>query len=264
MKHTFVICAYQESPFLEDCMQSCLEQNSVDAGDSTVILYTSTENDFIKKLCQKYAIPMFTKKGGGIGIDWNNALSFVSTKYATIAHQDDLYLPNYGEKVLAAFEKQADSNIVFTDYAENDAKGQIRERNLNLKIKTIGLKMIRAVRLPAIQRFIYGFGNFISCPAVSYNLERLSDFRFNEELKMTLDWDAWERIMRRQGSIVYISDCEMIHRIHNESETTANTRDKTREKEEFLMYKRYWGTTIAKLLMKVYVYNQKTNEVTRK
>ena len=51
-------------------------------------------------------IPFYTKQGGGIGKDWNNAMSFVETKYATIvAHQDDYYEPHYAEKVLAKMEK---------------------------------------------------------------------------------------------------------------------------------------------------------------
>ena len=40
--------------------------------------------------------------------DWNNALSFVETKFATIAHQDDYYEPEYAEKVLSKMEKHPD------------------------------------------------------------------------------------------------------------------------------------------------------------
>src|SRR5574341_997948 len=142
IQHTFVICAYGDSPFLEACIQSCLEQSSVKSNRSKVVLYTSTPSDQIKILCQRYQIELFVKTGGGIGIDWNNALSVVDTKYATIAHQDDLYLPDYGEAVLSEFESQADTNLVFTDYCENDAQGQFRPRHLNLKIKTFGLKFM--------------------------------------------------------------------------------------------------------------------------
>ena len=53
----------------------------------------------------------------------------------------------------------------------------------------------------------------------------------------------------------------MYHRIHEESETTATTLDKTREAEELEMYKRYWGKTIASFLMKFYVKNQKSNQL---
>lgn len=258
-QHTFVICAYGQSLFLEACIKSCVNQTSVKAKQSKVILYTSTPNDEMEILCQEYEIEMYTKTGGGIGRDWNNALSFVTTKYATIAHQDDLYLPDYGTAILSVFEESQDTNLVFTDYIENDGQNQPRPRNLNLKIKTIGLKIMSLFQNKAYQRRVYAFGNFICCPAVSYNLERLTDFQFDEKLKMALDWDAWERIMKRPGRIKFIP-CElMYHRIHEDSETTANTVDQNRENEELMMFKRYWPKSIANLLMKFYVRNQKGN-----
>ena len=98
--HTWVICAYGESDYLEACIQSLKNQTL----QSQIICYSSTPLDSIKKLCQCYAIPFYTKQGGGIGKDWNNAISFVETKYATIAHQDDYYEPSYAEKVLSKME----------------------------------------------------------------------------------------------------------------------------------------------------------------
>lgn len=100
-QHTWVICAYGESEYLEACIQSLKNQTL----QSQIICYSSTPLDSIKELCQRYAIPFYTKQGGGIGKDWNNAMSFVVTKYATIAHQDDYYEPDYAEKVLAKMEK---------------------------------------------------------------------------------------------------------------------------------------------------------------
>lgn len=258
--HTFMICAYKESDYLEECIQTCLNQSSVIEGASCVSLYTSTPNPFIQELCEKYGIKMFSKSGGGIGKDWNNSLSFVETKYATIAHQDDVYLSEYGSQIIKTFEKHSDSNIVFTDYSEIDQNSNLRSRNINLKIKTSGLHIMNLLPTKGYQRRVYAFGNFICCPAVSYNMSRLHDFSFDESLKMTLDWDAWERIMRRKGSIHYISNKLMYHRIHEESETTVNTNDHTREKEEQAMYRRYWGKGVTNLLMKFYIYNQKSNQ----
>ena len=48
--HTFVICAYGDSPFLEDCINSLLSQTV----KSNIILYTSTPSVFIESICQKY------------------------------------------------------------------------------------------------------------------------------------------------------------------------------------------------------------------
>ncbi|MDR1567909.1 MAG: glycosyltransferase [Streptococcaceae bacterium] len=257
--HTFVICAYQESIYLEECIQSCLTQESVATGQSGVILYTSTPNEYIINLCEKYHIEQFVGSSSGIGANWNEALSFVKTDLATIAHQDDIYLPDYGTEVINAFKADEQLNIAFTDYLENDAADTVRTRNINLKIKSFGLKLMSLSNNKRYQRRIYAFGNFICCPAVTYNLQRLADFKFDENLKMALDWDAWERIMKLSGRLKFIPDKLMYHRIHPDSETTFNTTDQNREKEEYAMFRRYWPKLIAKLLINLYIHNQKTN-----
>ena len=101
MKHTFVICAYQESEYLEECIASLKNQKS----ESLVIMVTSTPNGHISSLAEKYGIPLYINPHGGITQDWNFALSKAETKYATIAHQDDVYEPEYGQKIVEAFEK---------------------------------------------------------------------------------------------------------------------------------------------------------------
>ena len=74
--HTWVICAYGESDYLEACIQS-LKINS-----SMLKLSAIVQRHWIRlrNLCQRYAIPFYTKQGGGIGKDWNNAISFVENK----------------------------------------------------------------------------------------------------------------------------------------------------------------------------------------
>ena len=86
-KHTFVICAYKESLFLEECIRSLKRQTVL----GKIIMVTSTPNEFIDKMAEKYAIPLFVNEGpGGITQDWNFGYSCADTPYVTIAHQDDV------------------------------------------------------------------------------------------------------------------------------------------------------------------------------
>ena len=48
--HTFVVLAYKESEYLEDCIKSVLNQKY----QSDVVIATSTPNKFIKDLARKY------------------------------------------------------------------------------------------------------------------------------------------------------------------------------------------------------------------
>ena len=50
--HTFVICAYKESPYLEECVESLKNQEQ----QSNILMVTSTPNEYIEKISRKYGI----------------------------------------------------------------------------------------------------------------------------------------------------------------------------------------------------------------
>ena len=61
--HTWVICAYGESDYLEACIQSLKNQTL----QSQIICYSSTPMDSIKELCQRYAISFTPSKVEELG-----------------------------------------------------------------------------------------------------------------------------------------------------------------------------------------------------
>ena len=94
--HTFAICAYKESEFLEECILSLVNQTV----KTNIIMATSTPNDYIKNLANKYQIPLFIRNGkSDIRDDWNFAYNSADTEWVTIAHQDDRYNPAYVEEM---------------------------------------------------------------------------------------------------------------------------------------------------------------------
>lgn len=253
--HTWVICAYGESEFLEACILSLRAQTI----RSKIICYSSTPLDSIRQLCQTYEIPFYTKEGGGIGKDWNNALSFVDSQYATIAHQDDYYEPTYLEAVLQKIKQSKDVLIAYTDYFE-EKNGVKILANKNLKIKTFMLKVLNIMPASHFWRNrVLALGNPISCPAVTYNLARIKEFRFDEKMRVSLDWYAWYKISEYKGRFAFISEKLMCHRIHEESETTKTISDNTRTKEDLYMYQLFWPKWIAKLINRAYIKSQDSN-----
>ena len=50
--HTFVVLAYKESEYLEDCIQSVLNQSY----KSEVVIATTTDNDYIRNMAKKYKL----------------------------------------------------------------------------------------------------------------------------------------------------------------------------------------------------------------
>jgi glycosyltransferase involved in cell wall biosynthesis len=256
-KHCFVICAYGRSQFLEECVRSVLEQTERE----NVLLSTSTPNDHIDAIVEKYGIELRTHELSGIGIDWNAGYACADSKYVTLVHQDDVYQKNYREKVLAELDRFEDGLIAFSNYREI-RKGQIAEPNGNIKIKELLLSPLKHFNHSRfVRRRILSLGNPICCPAVTYNKSLLGDFRFDTELKTNLDWAAWEKLSKGRGRFVYVSEPLMYHRIHEESETSNTIESRKRAEEDRMMLEKFWPAPLAGLIFHFYSQSEKSNSL---
>ncbi len=256
--HTFVVCAYKESPYLEDCIKSVLNQKV----KSNVIMSTSTPNEYIKNMAEKYNIDLYVNNGEkGIGQDWNFGISNVKTDYVTIAHQDDIYKENYLEEIVNNINKGIDFVIAFTDYREVK-NGQEIPLTRNLKIKKILLFPLRKFRKSKfIKRRILSLGAAICCPSVTINTKIAGKTPYKTELKCDLDWDTWDKMTQYNENFLYIPKELMQHRIHEESETSNLIENNVRLEEDLLMLKRYWPSPIAKFIMRFYKKAVDTNKM---
>lgn len=257
-KHAFVICAYKESAFLEECIKS-LKRQTV---KSKIIMVTSTPNDYIVNMAEKYEIPLFTNEGpGGITQDWNFGYRCAEAEYVTIAHQDDVYRKDYVERALKAVGNFKKPLIFFSDYYEL-RNGRIVKENTLLKVKRLMLLPLR-VRILQKNRFvrrrILAFGSPICCPSVMYAKEALPETIFKDGFRSCEDWEAWEMISRRKGAFVYDPKALMCHRIHADSETSAIIGDNARSAEEYVMYCKFWPAWFARILNRQYAKGQKSN-----
>ncbi|MDO4466261.1 MAG: glycosyltransferase family 2 protein [Bacillota bacterium] len=256
--HTFIVCAYKESPYLETCIRSLLQQTVA----TNVIVSTSTPNSYIESLAKKYDLPYFVNTGkSGICEDWNFGISQVSTKYFTLAHQDDVYKEEYVENMLDAFEKAKQPLLFFSDYAELRSGKEISNNTL-LKIKKILLFPFRFSKSSIwIRRRILSLGNPICCPAVSFCKENLPPVIFDNRFKCDLDWDCWERMSKRTGQFCYVNKILMCHRIHEESTTTELIENNVRVQEDYEMYRRFWPKFMADILISQYKKSLHSNEL---
>ena len=260
--HTFVICAYHESEYLENCIRSLKKQTTL----SNVILSTSTPNQTIYALCEKYGLPLFVNTGEkGIAEDWNFGYSCAESPLVTIAHQDDLYEPNYLEVMLDRLNHAVRPLIAFSDYAELRADQAVLDNRL-LKIKRI---MLSPLRFGAFQKSIFirrrilSFGCPVCCPSVTFVRDNLPEQIFTSHFKSDVDWQAWERLSRENGSFVYISKILMRHRIHEGSATTQIIGESLREKEDYEMLCKFWPAWIARQIERLYKQGEKSNQLTQ-
>lgn len=235
---------------MEDCVTFLIKQND----PSIIKIFTSTPNSIISDIAKRHSIPIsIQEESTGIGHDWNGAFSFCSSTWVTLAHQDDIYYPEYAAEVKKAIDAHPGASIIFTDYDEIkdgniiSGSGLVRLKRILLELGFWGRNRITSkwAKTNCIR-----FACAIPCPAVT--IRRDAGFRFDENLKVNLDWDAWLRLAQQEGAFVWIRKPLMAHRIHDEQESSSAIRTGVRKQEDLLMLKRLWPSFLAHLIEKTY------------
>jgi len=259
--HTFVILAYKESEFLRSCIDSLRAQTAT----TQILLSTSTPSLFLEKVSQEYGIPLRVNTGDrGLAADWSFGLRQAETKYVTLAHQDDLYEPRYVELMVKRAEERRDTLITFSNYDELLNNRRL-STTLNLRIKRVlcALSYLHQCHVSSTfrKKLLLAFGSPIPCPSVMYNREMLSDFSFSTEFSINADWDAWLRIAGKPGTISYVREALLVHRIHEESETSSGIGDRRRATEDLRLFETIWPKPIARAIARVYELSYHGNSV---
>ena len=260
MNHLFVICAYQENPFLEECVSSVVKQTV----KSKILISTSTPNQYIKGIADKYHIPVIVNTGIGDASDnLNFAYANGKADVITLCHQDDYYAPEYLEYVSEAIRKADSPIILFTDYSE-DRKGEIAASNTLLKVKRTMLFPFKSRLLRKsifIRKLVLGLGNPICCPSVTFNKQRVKELGFCREWYAVADWQIWLRLAKMKGEFIYIAKPLMCHRIHENSGTSLTIESNLRTQQEFGLLCSIWPKWLARIIADFYAKGQKSNTI---
>lgn len=247
--HTFAICAYKESPYLEECIKSILKQTI----KTNVILVSSTKNKHISSLAEQYHIPLFYRPGkSDIQEDWNFGIQCSKTELITIAHQDDVYDKYYVENILNNYTGKelmlSTENYFLKNGKKISDKNLVIKRILKSPLRIPGLSNVRWIR-----KLTLAFGNTINCPSVTYNKTLVGEPIFTSNLKFALDWDTFYKIYKQKGKVKCIPKKLISFRIHDASTTASWIHNKTRQIEDTIMFQKFWPKPIVKLIMKFYV-----------
>ena len=257
---TFAVCAYRESPYLRECVQSLLSQTV----PCPVILSTSTPNDLIQAVSEEFSLPLFLHDHmPNIADDWNSAYREADSDYVVIAHQDDVYEPDYAKTALSSLDNAERPLIFFSDYYEiRGGKKTVDTKNLRIKRRLLRpLADPNAASSRNRKRRVLSLGNPICCPAVTYAKENLPETPFLRGLGSNLDWEAWERFSRLDGSFVYDTHKLIGHRVHEASATSELIHSNRRTEEDLEMLKKFWPAPVAALINRLYRKAESSNNL---
>lgn len=251
-RHAFVVAAYGHSPHLEACLRSLDAQTL----RSPVIISTSTPFAGLDQLAGRHGARLQVHADrGGIGADWNAALTAASGTLVTIVHQDDVYLPGFAATVVAAHAQHPDAALSFCGAREIFGDDRPRRGRLNQWVKAalVGAASLGTDCIGGSlrKRVLLGFGNPILCAGVTFNRGVAPDFRFRCDLRTNMDWLAWIELAR-QHPLLRIREELLLRRVHAASETQHCIQDGSREREDRLVFEQLWPRPVAQALLGLY------------
>ena len=257
--HTFAVCAYKDSPYLEECLRSVTSQTV----KSEVICCTSTPSSYIRELTARYQVPLYVRDGASnIREDWMFAYGKAQGRFVTIAHQDDRYRSDYAEKLLKAWKKYPDLLLFASDYltirmTEKEGKMKAIPEPFNMvwlvkKILRLPLRFHFLADRTWIKRSSVWFGNSICCPSCTYNKEQIGDDMFHSEYDFALDWDNLYELAGKKGRFICSEKPLIAYRVHAAATTKACIEDNRRPAEWMAMFRKMWPDWMVKILMHFY------------
>ncbi len=250
-RHGFVVPAYGASPFLEPCLKSLLEQEATGG----ILITTSTPNETVLALAERNGVEVIVNSArNGIGSDWNFALAQAPWPTVTLAHQDDVYDRRFAALSLSALDRNPDAAIVFTSHGEITDADERRSRliwwvKMAIETFTVG----SSERITGYRRkLLLSFGDPIGCSAVTFNRAVIPDFRFDPELTVCLDWEAWWRLHEQNYAFGHVPEQLVWRRYNDLAETWSGVRDGRRAREDALMFQRIWPRPLARVWAALY------------
>lgn len=260
---TFDVCAYGDNQNIPATIQS-LQRQTVKA---KIILSTSTPSEYLKGIAEKFGIDYFVNpERKGPGSDWNFGYAKADTRLVTIAHQDDLYEPEYAEQILKNANEAKQPVILFTDYYELRNGMRVAENKiLGVKRKMNAVFKNKALRGSHFwKRRVLSIGCPICCPSVTYNKDICGSAPFDTKYINSCDYQTFVNLIEKQGEFVYIPKLLVGHRISEDSATTRNLANNIRQEEDLEIFKEFWPNGIAEKLYGVYSSSEKSNDMGNK
>lgn len=246
--HTFVVCAYGESPYLEACVRSVVNQTE----KTNVIMSTSTMNEHIRSIADQYQLPLYLNPGeGGMQDNWNFGVSCAKTDFVTVCHQDDYYHPDYFQSIRPFLSD--DMLLLHTSYLDVLEGREFRNFNnqmrlvLNFPLRSRYLQRVCLAKKNALR-----FGNSICCPSCTYHVSLLGQPVFVSKLRHSCDWDIYINMAEQKGAMVYLPQTLCYKRTHAASATAGDIRTGIREREDKYLFERLWPSPIAHMMLAIY------------
>jgi glycosyltransferase involved in cell wall biosynthesis len=257
IKNLVSICipTYNGEHYLRECLESINEQTYLNceviiSDDGSTDNTLNLVNNFLS--ISKYPIRVIdnSKTNKGIGGNWNNCVKASNGEFIKFLFQDDILFPECVSKMVDAIIKSDNIGFVYSKRHityDNDNHHHLywlsRNKILHESWDLINIKNGEIVCGKTLLKdlnllFSYPYNKFGEPTALLIRNQVFSTIGlFNTNLKQSLDYEFWNRILKRY-SVIYLDEELVSFRLHENQYTSVNRKNNLNE--SFLFH---WLTT---------------------
>lgn len=253
---TFAVPFYANLDYLRVTLDSVLAQTS--GAWQVLVCDDGNPKESAAALVASYNHPRFAyhrnKINLGLAGNWNRCLDLATTPLVTLLHSDDALLPEYTATMVGLHRDHPEitafycrARIIGPDGRPCFSLADFIKRFLSPSEKTLAL--VHGDRgLASILA-----GNYIMCPTLCYNRQRLGTRRFDDQWRMVLDLEMIARMLLDGDQLMGTPAVCYAYRRSSSNQTSILTQTLERFHEEIAIYgdlaaasaKRGWSASQA-------------------
>lgn len=213
---SIVVPNLNKRPFLGQALESIFQQ---DYPEIEVIAIDGGSNDGSLDVFERYRdrfAQFRSEPDDGQANAINKGFRLARGKVVAWLNSDDLYYPNAVSRAVAAFQQDANLDLLYGDAIFVD------EANRYLR---------SFVEVEAYSEYrLRNCSDYIMQPTTFFRRAALKDVGYlDESLHFAFDWDLWCKLARRAGAVKYVAEFMAAARIYPETKTSSGGWSRIRE-----------------------------------
>lgn len=177
----------------------------------------------------------------GLSGNWNFAVQHARTPWVTVLHQDDVLHADYTQIITRLVKNYPHATAAFCHATIIDADGcasstfadRVKDRLLR-DIEGDDYCLSGEIGSSRLLQ-----GNFVFCPTLCFNRERLGLHGFNERWRMVPDLELYLRLLIDGNQLAGSKQVGLYYRRHDEQATAKYQATGERFDEEFALYREF-------------------------
>jgi glycosyltransferase involved in cell wall biosynthesis len=236
----FVMPLYNGARHLREAIASLLQQRArvvcVDDG-------STDDSVVIARACGVEVVP--SSQHLGLAGNWNRCLELVTTELFVLAHQDDVYEPDYAATMLPLIDAHPRAFIAHCKTVSIDGEGRTVSTPAAAYKESLWPREAPYEHDAAAELAPLARGNFIVAPSVIFRTAAVRRIGPFSPLQFVTDWEYWFRGLLAGYTIAGTHKRLLRFRRHEGTATRATERTMDRYREEIALQR--WLATKAKI-----------------